>query len=67
MNLDVQQFAEALNQMLRRDMNNLADDLASDSCKTMENYRSICGRIRGLADAETYLKDLAKKLEGADE
>ena len=67
MSLEVNQFAEALIKMLRRDMNNYADDLASNSCKTMEDYRHICGRLQGLAQAEDYIKDLAKKVENSNE
>jgi hypothetical protein len=67
MNLDVQQFAEALAKMIRVDMNNYADDLASNTCKTMEDYRHICGRLQGLADAEAHLYDLIKRTENADE
>lgn len=67
MNLDVQQLAEALRGMLRRDMNELADDLASNTCKNLEDYRHICGRINGLAMAESYLLELVKKMEEADE
>jgi hypothetical protein len=67
MNLDVQQFAEALRKMLRKDMNDLADDLALNTCKNMEDYRHICGRINGLAVAEQYLIDLAHTQEEADE
>ena len=67
MNLDTQQFAEALNKMIRRDMNNYADDMASNQCKTIEDYRYLCGRCQGLADAEIHLKDLAHKLEASDD
>ena len=66
MNLDVQQFAEALQKMIRKDMNNLADDLAGNQCKSMEDYRFITGRIQGLANAEGYLVDLAHKFEEAE-
>lgn len=67
MNLEVVQFAEALNKMMRRDMNNYADDLASNQCKSIEEYRFLCGRIQGLADAEVHLKDLIKLAEKADD
>lgn len=67
MNLDIQQFAEAYRKMLRTDMNNYADDLASNNCKTIEDYRFICGRLQGLADSENHLLDLIKRMENADE
>ena len=67
MNLDAQQLATAVVDRLRKDMNNLADDLASNNCKSMEDYRYVCGRILGLSHAEQYVKDLAKQMEDADE
>ncbi len=48
-------------------MNNYADDLAGGSCRTFEEYQKLCGVIQGLAMAERYVLDLAKKVEDADE
>jgi hypothetical protein len=63
----IDQFAEAVTKELRRRMNNLADELASGHANNMEAYRFTCGVIRGLADAEEYVKELAKKAEESDE
>lgn len=59
----IDQFAKVITDMLRKDMNNLADDLASGKARTMEDYRFTCGLIRGLATAEEYVKDLAARAE----
>jgi hypothetical protein len=67
MNLEVMQYADALNKLIRRDLNNYADDLASNQCKTIEDYRFLCGRLQGLADAELHLKDLIKTSEDSDD
>jgi len=48
-------------------MNNYADDLASGQCASFEQYRYLCGVIQGLAIAERYLIDLAKREEESDE
>jgi hypothetical protein len=48
-------------------MNNYADDLAGGSCRTFDEYQKLCGVIQGLAIAERYILDLAKKVEDADE
>jgi hypothetical protein len=48
-------------------MNNYADDLASGQCASFEQYRHLCGVIQGLAIAERYLLDLAKREEESDE
>jgi hypothetical protein len=48
-------------------MNNYTDDLATGICKTFDEYQKLCGVIQGLAIAEAYLLDLAKKVEESDE
>jgi hypothetical protein len=63
----VDQFAAALVKMIRHELNNRADDLASGKAQSMEGYRESCGFIRGLAQAEEWIKDLAKKVETGDE
>jgi hypothetical protein len=45
----------------------LADGLANSSAKNFEEYRFICGELRGLAAVEMYLIDLAKNLEHNDD
>lgn len=52
-------FVDALKNKIRADMNNYADDLANGQCKTYDEYKELCGVIRGLAFAERHLLDLA--------
>jgi len=56
-------FVDALKNKIRADMNNYADDLANGQCKTYDEYKELCGVIRGLAYAERHLLDLADKLK----
>jgi hypothetical protein len=63
----IQDFARVLREQIRTDMNNYADDLAGGSCRNFEEYQKLCGVIQGLAMAERYILDLAKKVEDADE
>lgn len=63
----IQDFARVLREQIRNDMNNYADDMAGGSCRTFEEYQKLCGVIQGLAMAERYILDLAKKVEDADE
>ena len=63
----IQDFARVLREQIRTDMNNYADDLAGGSCRNFEEYQKLCGVIQGLAMAERYILDLAKKAEDADE
>jgi hypothetical protein len=44
-------------------MNELADHLAGGGATSFENYKDICGEIRGLAIAERMFLDAAEKLE----
>jgi hypothetical protein len=63
----IQDFARVLREQIRNDMNNYADDLAGGACRNFEEYQKLCGVIQGLAMAERYILDLAKKAEDADE
>jgi hypothetical protein len=63
----INDFARVLREQIRTDMNNYADDLAAGVCRSFEEYQKLCGVIQGLATAERYLLDLAKKVEESDE
>lgn len=60
-------FARVIREKLREDMNNYTDDMANGVCQSFEQYQKLCGVIQGLALAERYVIDLAKKVEDADE
>ena len=63
----IQSFVEVLRKKIRDDLNNYADDIAGGACQSFEQYQKLCGVIQGLAMAEAYLLDLAKKVEESDE
>ena len=63
----INKFGEVLRQNIREDLNNYADDIAGGACQNFEQYQKLCGVIQGLAMAESYLLDLAKKVEEADD
>ena len=44
--LTLQAF-EVLRDKLRTDMNNFTDDLANGQCSSFEQYKELCGVIRG--------------------
>jgi hypothetical protein len=54
---------QALRDKLRADMNNYTDDLANGQCSSFEQYKELCGVIRGIAFAERHLIDLAENIE----
>lgn len=58
-----QSFVEYYKQALRAELNRLADDLASDNCKTIEEYKHYTGLIRGIAYAEQVFEELVKQLQ----
>jgi hypothetical protein len=45
----------------------IADAVSSGAAKDYAEYRALCGEIRGLLTAESYLLDLAKNLENAND
>lgn len=49
---------------LRGDQNSF---LAGGGAKTFDEYRHVCGVIRGLTHAETIVKDLVQRTENYDE
>lgn len=63
----IQQFAAALQKKIREDMNTKTEQVSNGACKSYEDYKQLCGEIRGLALAEEHLLDLAKKVEQNDE
>jgi len=63
----IQDFVRVLREQIRTDMNNYSDDLSAGVCQSFEQYQKLCGIIQGLALAERYLLDLAKKVEESDE
>ena len=63
--MDIQTMGvfQALRDKIRADMNNFTDDLANGQCSSFEQYKELCGVIRGLAYAERHLIDLAENVE----
>lgn len=59
----IARFAEERRLELRKRMNELADYLAGGGANSFEEYRSVCGEIRGLALSERALLDAAERLE----
>jgi len=59
----VVQFAEEVRKELRALMNDLADYLARGDAISFEEYKSVSGKINGLATAERMLLDAAERLE----
>ncbi len=41
--------------------------LSGGGAKTFDEYRHVCGVIRGLTHAETIVKDLVQRMDESDE
>ena len=52
---------------LRARRTQLSEAAASGAAKNYEDYRYLCGEIRGLTNVEMYLLDLAKNMEHFDD
>jgi hypothetical protein len=48
-------------------MDMLSEALIRGNCPTIEEYRYICGQLRGLEAACGIITDLKKRLENSDE
>lgn len=48
-------------------MQMLTDAVARGNCKDFEEYKYVCGQLRGLEAACLTVTDLAKRLENSDE
>lgn len=54
---------EALREMIRRELNELADLAATGSPSDWAGYQRLVGRVEGLATAERFLMDLKEKIQ----
>ena len=45
----------------------LKEFLATGNAKTYEEYRAVCGEIKGLLTARMYIKDLQQRMENSDD
>lgn len=61
----MEDFARVLREKIRQDMNNYADDVATGSCRTFDEYQKLCGVIQGLALAESHILSLLEKARKA--
>jgi hypothetical protein len=48
-------------------MDMLSEALTRGNCPTIEEYRYICGQLRGLEAACSIIVDLKKRMENIDE
>jgi hypothetical protein len=48
-------------------MQMLQDAMAHGNCQSFEDYKYVCGQLRGLEAACATIVDLKKRLENSDE
>jgi hypothetical protein len=58
---------EAAIKELRERREQISDAVANRAAKSFDEYQFMCGEIRGLTAVESYLLDLAKRMEHEDE
>lgn len=66
MSPDLVSFAEVVLQKIKTELDNGCNDVASNRAKDYPEYRWMCGRLYGLAQAEGIIKDLLKSAEESD-
>tara|TARA_R110002012_G_scaffold203616_4_gene372999 strand:+ start:950 stop:1141 length:192 start_codon:yes stop_codon:yes gene_type:complete len=52
-----------LKKKIREHMNDTADHMSADGCRTIEEYKKCCGIVEGLALAERELLDMVETVE----
>lgn len=63
----IEDFVKVLLAKVREDINNYSTDISTGGCRSYDDYKHLCGVILGLARAESYIQDLAKKVIESDE
>lgn len=58
---------EYLLKQYRDRMEMLTDAVSRGNCKDIEEYRFVCGQLRGLEAACAVIKDLVEKMENSDD
>lgn len=58
---------EYLLKQFRDRMEMLTDAVSRGNCKDIEEYRFVCGQLRGLEAACAVIKDLVEKMENSDD
>lgn len=58
---------EYLLKQYRDRMEMLTDAVSRGNCKDIEEYRFVCGQLRGLEAACAVIKDLAETMEKSDD
>lgn len=60
---DISAFAEHVLREIRKDIDAYSDTVANGGCVDFSLYQNLCGKIRGLKQAEEYIKTLQKKVD----
>ena len=59
--------SDVLVQQLNDKVQQLQEAVSSGRAETFEEYKKMCGEIRGLLIARGYILDLKQKMENSDE
>ena len=58
---------EAIAKEMDEKVGQLKDHMSSGRATTYEEYKQLCGEVKGLLYAKQYVKDLQQQLEHSDE
>jgi len=65
--MDASQALAHVTRLLDERILQLQESLADDNCRTIEDYKKVCGEVKGLFAARNYITDLNKTMENSDE
>ena len=67
MSYEVIRATEIVVQNIDEKVKQLQEVIGRGDAKTFEEYRELCGEVKGLLTARSYITDLTKNMEQLDE
>lgn len=67
MSYEVQKAFSVVNTEIDQKVEQIREFLAGGSARSIEEYRGLCGQIKGLLTARSYIQDLTNHMESSDE
>ena len=64
---DSRKIISVINQRIDEGVKHIEEALAAKAAKSFDEYCEMCGVIRGLLTARSYLSDLTHQLEKSDD
>lgn len=67
MSYEVQKAFGVVSNEIDQKVEQIQEFLSGGSVKSFEEYQGLCGQIKGLRTAQSYIQDLTYRMESSDE